>query len=76
MVSGGLHIKYMDSSVLVFLVCAMLVVAFGFATLRLEMAAAPARRQRAGDSTMSSRSVNWLGGISLAVALIICCLTP
>lgn len=49
--------------------------AFGFATLRLEMAVAPARRQLKGDSSLGSRSVNWLGGISLTTALIICCLT-
>jgi hypothetical protein len=73
---GGSHNKNMEASVFAFLVCGTVAMAFGFATLRLEMAVAPARRQLAGDSTMGSRSVNWLGGISLAVALIICCLTP
>jgi hypothetical protein len=65
----------MDPSVFVFLVCGTVAMAFGFATLRLEMTVAPARRRSVGDSAMRSRTVNWLGGISMAVALIICCLT-
>ena len=68
-------IKIMDASVFAFLVCGMVAMAFGYATLRLELAVATARRQLTNDSSLGVQSVNWLGGISLAGALIICCLT-
>jgi hypothetical protein len=76
MVPGGSHvIKDMEANVFAFLVCGTVALAFGFATLRLEMAVAPTRRRQVRNSSLGSRSVNWLGGISLAGALIICWLT-
>jgi hypothetical protein len=76
MVPGGPLFKNMDTSVLAFLVCGMLAMAFGFATMRMELAVVPARRRLKGDSSLGAQSVRWLGGISFVVALIICCLTP
>lgn len=76
MVPVGLLLKNMDISVFAFLMCGVVAMAFGYATLRLELdLAATARRRVLNDSSLSAQSVNWLGGISLAGALIVCCLT-
>lgn len=42
--------------------------AFVFSQLGIELPA----RYRTGDSSLSGRSVNWLGAIALAAAVLIC----
>jgi hypothetical protein len=75
-VPGRAHNFNMEKiSLLAFAVCGTAAVAFCFAMLRLELGVTTVRRRLTGDSFLGSQSVNWLGGISFAAALVICCFT-
>jgi hypothetical protein len=62
----------MRASSWAFLVCTGTGVAFGFATLRMELEGLNVWGHAAGDSSLGPRSINWIAGIALMATLVIC----
>jgi hypothetical protein len=65
----------METSLMAFVVCGMVAMLFCAAMLGSELGWTLPAKPATGDSTLRGQSVRWIGGISLAAAVLICCLT-
>ena len=62
----------MNISIIGFVVCAVVALAFLAAMAIMEIGGQPMGRNQTGDTTLGRNSINWAGGIALAVAVVVC----